>query len=323
MDKNRKAQITLLLKEHLSIDLLRETFPDEDAEEIVDYVMSKGLLKKRPKMQYMAGIKTYIVSDEDILDKVQEALLEGKTKHFICTQYHIGNTRLTKMIAKYNLTVSNAIKEKELTQKIEKQQQEKKLENQVKKEEITNTEQVPVEEKLIEKEEKQLEEPLQENSKTSKLADEELKVKILQGIKEGKPKKHIARDLQIGIKKLNRLLNETDANVPVKKNTITAKLIAQVQNYLKYDTKNEKIASNLGISVNKVKEIKRLLKLTVVPEDKRTTDDEPATIEEKIVYANMQYGIGRWKFLTKDECIRLFRESKMEFGGDIDDFYDY
>ena len=80
----------------------------------------------------------------------------------------------------------------------------------------------------------------------------------------------------------------------------------------KYYTKN---------SLNFVKNIRKLLKLTKVPAGKETSANEIPTIEEKIVYANKTYGVGRWKFLTRDEFKTEFRLGLERGFEEEDDFY--
>ncbi len=318
MKKNIMAQVCELFKESTSIDYIRETLPDENVDEIIDCLMREGLLLERPKKLYMAGVLTYVVSDANVLPLVKEALKNGMPKKQICRRFHIGGTRLKKMIEKYHLETNDQI-EKQLTNQVSEQVEQQTEQKVVEK----ATEQIKDTPKQIEKES-----VTSEIKETTKLDDAELKALIEQGLSEGKAKKKIASELHIGLKRLNKLANANIAELKQtsKKKTITSQLIAQVQTYLKFDTKNEMIAKNLSISVNAVKEIKRLLKLTKVPEGKETTETETPTIEEKIVYANKVYGVGKWKFLTREECKKLLRADNlknMDREFDEDDFYDY
>ena len=334
MNRDVKAKIIKLFRESMSVDYLRETFVNEDIEEIINCLMEKHLLINRPKMQCMAGIQTYIVSDDDIVPRVQQALNEGNTKGAICKQFHIGHTRLNKLIEKYGLTVKNqepddideVEEHKEISTVAEKEKTDKKPIAKIeKKEKIVSIE--PIEKAvtqptvIVEKKEENFSEETQakELKDEIKYTDEELKNLIDKGLKEGKTRTQLTRELHVSLKRINRVL----AGKPVKnaKKTITTSLIAQIQDYMRYGTTNESIAKNMSMSVNSIKEIKKLLRLTQVPTGKIAVEGAIPTIEEKVVYANKVYGVGRWKFLTKSEVKRLLKESQIE--GFRDDLYDF
>lgn len=389
MDRMLINEVCELFKTTTSVDCIREKYPNIDAEEICDILVEHNLVKNRPKKQYMAGVLTYIVSEEDIVDRIQQLLREDVSKCQICKQLHIGHTRLNKLIEKYGWLpntdfVKDVVRQFEAIQSQEKQEpviestnNVESIENptelknvksqKVSDEEVlayaqkrlaegstrkqickdlhighTRLERLLREQKAQESTEIEVEsstdsiikdEPVQDVQavqdvqpvQVKELSDQDLAQKIQVGLSQGKSKRLICSELHIGIKRLNKLIAKyiekkesveinsttTTSNCGTlsKFNGITGRLIAIVQTYMMQGYSDDYIAKQVGISVNKVTIIKRLLKLTnltkFLVQLKELPEDHEPTIIEKVVYANSVYGVGRWKFLTNDEIKQL------------------